>query len=355
MKLLSSLLLCCMTSFVYAHTARLLIIYKHGNQFTVEELAEKIDAHIVRISEATEETIAEELTKEIKQLEQSSENHRIIIDCSDCIINDLKRKINQFSWRVGYDFIKISRKEITQAVEAINEREQTLPLTDDTLPRIDEVVAGRLYDLMIRIDEIFRKHNILYWGTCGTLLGAVRHSGLIPWDDDIDIAMLAQDIPKLLALKDILHDAGLGFGIHSNGWYKIFPLDGELIEVTAEFAPYFKGQTHYTWRYPSVDIFPMHIEADGSLRYVKKLLSDGWGPSHYYYAQEILSPLVYMPFGPMHLPIPRNFIDIVTRMYGTDWNDVTYIEYDHRKEEWRNKIKVQLTDRSTIPYILPLR
>ena len=47
--------------------------------------------------------------------------------------------------------------------------------------------------VLAQIDRICRKHNLKWWADNGTLLGAVRHGGYIPWDDDMDICMLRHD------------------------------------------------------------------------------------------------------------------------------------------------------------------
>ena len=52
------------------------------------------------------------------------------------------------------------------------------------------------------IDKLCRNNNIQYFAIGGTLLGAIRHNGFIPWDDDIDIALTFENYQKLLKLLE---------------------------------------------------------------------------------------------------------------------------------------------------------
>lgn len=66
-----------------------------------------------------------------------------------------------------------------------------IPLTISEIQKIS-------LDILKKIDEICCKLNLRYVLTYGTLLGAVRHNGYIPWDDDVDIMMPRPDYEKLL-------------------------------------------------------------------------------------------------------------------------------------------------------------
>lgn len=54
--------------------------------------------------------------------------------------------------------------------------------------------------ILEKIDEVCKKHNLTYYAYYGTLLGAVRHQGFVPWDDDLDIAMFRDDYEKFQAI-----------------------------------------------------------------------------------------------------------------------------------------------------------
>ncbi len=134
----------------------------------------------------------------------------------------------------------------------------------------------KLIETLTFITGFLESHGLRYYAYGGTLLGAVRHKGFIPWDDDIDILVPREDYLKLLSLNDEL----------SNTKYKLIsPRDVGYYEMFAKIV-----DTHTTILeakdgiYPIgvfVDIFPLDYlnESDD---YIYKLQDDIFCEFHKY-------------------------------------------------------------------------
>ena len=114
--------------------------------------------------------------------------------------------------------------------------------------------------LLEEIKRICKKFDLKYYAIAGTLLGAVRHKGPIPWDDDMDIGMMREDYEKFLAaVKTELgdrfflqnFDTDKGYGLNFS---KLLLLDTVMIERNAADSGAYKCIY--------VDIFPLDNAPD---------------------------------------------------------------------------------------------
>ena len=63
-------------------------------------------------------------------------------------------------------------------------------------------LQGDLVFVWKKLDELCKAHHIKYFAVGGTLLGAIRHEGFIPWDDDLDLGMMYEDYIKFINIPE---------------------------------------------------------------------------------------------------------------------------------------------------------
>lgn len=113
-------------------------------------------------------------------------------------------------------------------------------------------------EVLYKISEICEKYGLTYYIFWGSLLGAVRHQGFIPWDDDLDIAMLGEDYIKFLEIAA----EELPEGYHIFNPYTDDELDSHFTRVTnrtqIDLDGTWSDEYHGCPFSMGIDIFPLY-------------------------------------------------------------------------------------------------
>lgn len=179
-------------------------------------------------------------------------------------------------------------------------------MNDDQITR---QCQGIMLEMLVYFDSICTKNNIPYAMIGGTLIGALRHQGWIPWDMDIDVAVLETDLPRL---KELL----------------IETMPETMFYQDKKTDPYFNGSfpklrnrhsNYFEWldanpQYKhhnglQLDIFPYRwiesiqkYEGAGALRHI---------------AKDELFPLIRLPFEGHSFFGPHKSRELMERVYGS--------------------------------------
>lgn len=227
----------------------------------------------------------------------------------------------------------------------------------------------KMMEELLFLDKICKENGLTYYLSSGTALGAVRHHGFIPWDDDLDIALPEKDYRALVAIlhkldsdQYVLHDRHTDFN-YINGFPKFrekegrllgsFPARGQLYEYKGVGVDIFcvaknsrarafvcaklrvvllhlmykiknarlrKAVTKVQWFVYQCLVpltWPLNIfRRKGELHY-----GLGQGFSHHYMWEQEIFPLGETLFESHLLPIPRDADAYLTHIYG-NWRQV---------------------------------
>lgn len=241
--------------------------------------------------------------------------------------------------------------------------------TPEQLERLQQVEM----EMLALLDHICTEHGIHYYLAAGTCLGAMRHAGMIPWDDDIDVYLHREDYEKLAKIlpgalpagyfyqsaetdpaylypfakirKDgtaFVQEALRDLRMHHGIYIDLFPVDGA--PKSALLRQWQRAKMFFLKRVSIGHILPRKVEriAYGLLyklvprikwqrkydRYCRRYdsLKTGYSlcaASDYAYRRELVPRAVYgdgkrMPFGTLSLPVPDDAETYLTTMYG-DW------------------------------------
>lgn len=223
----------------------------------------------------------------------------------------------------------------------INIDVENLPKAKGTLATLQKADAY----LLKLFHDICAKHNLTYWLDFGTLIGAIRHKGFIPWDDDMDVGMLSQDIKKLPQILDIeLANTNLCYKVIDSGvliishkelpflWLDVFPysfykpLETEKEKNDLALLLNLNNSEHLLSNYKQIKKNKDEIKKITSNVLKNSIINDNttlfldinatWGYKKGVYDFKTIFPLKQTEFDGYMLKIPNNINKYLNWVYG---------------------------------------
>jgi phosphorylcholine metabolism protein LicD len=184
-----------------------------------------------------------------------------------------------------------------------------ISLRNTCIKNTDQDMVTRIYVLLEYLDVLFKMNGVEYIITSGTLLGAVRHHGMIPWDDDADIIILNKTPKEITDLiNKYTNVSNIIAREHITGNIVLCEFKGYLGLVDI----FFKNKVKDTYTYA----FPYNIKY----------------PKEWFYKDEIY-PIKEYTFGKLKLKGPNNPNNFLNRVY-PEWK-TKIVKWNHKckKEE----------------------
>lgn len=184
-----------------------------------------------------------------------------------------------------------------------------------TIKETESQDVNKLYDLLQLVICELDKSKTEYTITGGTLLGAVRHGGLIPWDDDADLAILNKSIPQILNILKPLEELDIIAYEHYKGNIVVVKFKDSHVSLDLFMMRKYKNVLDDEEMYKY--LFPFNLQY----------------PNEWFYENE-LYPLKKYIFGPLIINGPNNYENFLNRTYNnwqtvaSKWNHMSYGKED---------------------------
>lgn len=257
------------------------------------------------------------------------------------MMNLKKRIIQKIKYELGLNELEAETKSLLFILNHCVDITQIPPTRDQELRLLQKCDTM----LLAIFDKLCSKYKLDYWLNYGTLLGAYRHKGFIPWDDDIDITMPREHLNKVMALmKDDYERFGmtiryavehplrclvLGYNEEKTGvWIDIFPDDNyssgateaHLIEAMKEYRSFYD-------QHRFLDSESLTKKKDqifmslpkGDTKYLMSLLEGWMGEPYIINKPSDIYPIKRGKFEGFDLCVPNNMQLLIERRYGKNY------------------------------------
>ncbi len=214
--------------------------------------------------------------------------------------------------------------------------------------------------LLGEFDSVCQKYHLTYWLDHGTLLGAVRHNGFIPWDDDLDVTMpredyerfveiAADELPENIFLQTKVSDPstsvhyakfrdrnstyidvweeGKDIAYHQGIFIDIFPVNFISPDKAGTYSKILNISKVFSNRYLKIDsVAKYFIDKLNSYHSPKNNYIVSGGESMHYVThvpRDVVFPLSTLKFEEMEVPVPRDSKAYLVSIFGDNYMTLT--------------------------------
>jgi lipopolysaccharide cholinephosphotransferase len=230
-------------------------------------------------------------------------------------------------------------------------------------------------NVLFAFDQFCKEKGLRYWLHGGTLLGAVRHGGFIPWDDDIDVGMMREDFDRFIKIISDMPQNGKIQYYWADGFLQMLYVENDFVLHTVDIFPfhqYYKrtstaeGKKLKELIDKSINLKnlqqppllkPPYHGTPSEIKIMRETIMEGKNPAEdgdifkipgykHIFRHEWIFPISSMIFEGRELPVPNNYNNVLESEYGDfmtyppDMSGGHYSISDDLRDNWRNYEKL---------------